>query len=154
MNILIVYGSKYGNTRRLAEVMGAAIGPPHTVRVVEERDAEDLFGVDVDLLIVGSPTQIHGLHLIGRRFLGNLRRRAFGGVAAAAFDTRLPGPVSRTGAASSGIAQRLEAAGCRLVVPPESFLVAASEGPLAEGEETRAGTWARSVVGAATLVAV
>ena len=75
-------------------------------------------------------------------------------MAAAAFDTRLPGPVSRTGAASSGIAHRLESAGCRLVVPPESFLVDASEGPIAEGEETRAGAWARTVVSAATPVAV
>lgn len=153
MNVLIVYASKFGNTRRLAELIGGSMRPEHLVRVVEQEAADDVFGMDVDLLVFGAPTQFHGLRLLGKRFLDDLHRHAYAGVAAAAFDTRLPGAVSLTGAASSGIAKRLEAAGCRLVVPPESFIVAESEGPLVDGEEARAIEWARVVAAAAAPVA-
>ena len=40
----------------------------------------------------------------------------------------------------------IQRAGLTLVVEPESFLVADFEGPLADREEMRAGTWARRVV--------
>ena len=33
MDIVIVYGSQYGNTERLARAMGAALAPEHAVRV-------------------------------------------------------------------------------------------------------------------------
>lgn len=153
MHVLIVYGSTFGTTRALAETIGAAMGPDHSVQVIDQTAAEDAFGMDVDLLLVGAPTQLHGFRLLGRRFLANLRRRAFADVAAAAFDTRMPGPVRRTGAASDVIARGLEAGGCRLVVPPESFIVVGREGPLAEGEEARAIAWARTVLAAASRVA-
>ena len=154
MNVLIVVGSRFGNTRRVADAMAAAMAPDHTVRVMDERAAEDEYGLEVDVLVVGAPTQMHGLRIIGRRFLDDLPRRAFEGVAAAAFDTRLPGPVGRTGSAATRIARRLESAGCRLVIPPESFLVQGFEGPLTEGEEARAGTWAQAVLAASAPMAV
>ena len=152
MDIVIVYGSQYGNTERLAQAMGASLAPEHTVRVLGVQEAATLEGTGVDLLVVGAPTQIHGLRLLVRPFLGKLRDHGFGDVAAAAFDTRLPGSVGKTGAASKGIADRLAHAGCRLVRPPESFLVADSEGPLAEGEEARGIAWIRDVAAAASPI--
>lgn len=66
-------------------------------------------------------------------------------VAAAAFDTRMGTPTEKNAATAEVIAARVQAAGCRLVVPPESFLVAGFTGPLVEGEEERAKTWAKGV---------
>jgi len=142
MNILIVVGSQFGNTKHLAQVIGSALEPRHTVRVVATKDARALTGEGVDLLLVGAPTQMFGRRLLVRSFLDGLRRQGFSGLAAAAFDTRMGTPTEKNAAAAEVIAGRLQAAGCRLVLPPESFLVAGFTGPLVDGEEERARTWA------------
>jgi flavodoxin len=146
MNVLVVYASQFGNTERLARVIGAALEPRHQVRFVRAKDARTLTGEGVDLLFVGAPTQMFGRRLLVRSFLDGLGRHGFGGVAAAAFDTRMGTPTQKNAAEAEVIAGRLQAAGCRLVVPPESFLVAGFTGPLVEGEEQRARTWALDVV--------
>lgn len=146
MDILIVYETQYGNTEHLARIMAESLEPDHSVRLVRTRDAKDLACVDVDLLLVGAPTHIHGWQLPGRDFLRDLENRGFSGVPAASFDTRLPGSKRRTGSAAGAIDHLLRSADLRVVVPGESFIVTGSEGPLAEGEEERARAWVRSVV--------
>lgn len=59
---------------------------------------------------------------------------------AASFDTRLSGIPALTGRASRGIARLLCGRGCRLVAPPESFLVT-SKNTLLPGEAERARAW-------------
>ena len=59
---------------------------------------------------------------------------------AAAFDTRMEGPVSFTRRASKGIAKRLTKHGCTLVVEPESFLVT-KDNHLEDHEDEHATTW-------------
>jgi hypothetical protein len=61
-------------------------------------------------------------------------------VLAASFDTRLNAIPALTGRASRGIARLLRGRGCRLVVPPESFLVS-SQNTLLAGEAARARAW-------------
>ena len=145
MNVLIVYGSQFGNTERIARTIGAALEARNSVQVIGARDARALAGNPVDLLVVGAPTQMFGRRLIVRSFLDGLKRHGFGDVAAAAFDTRMGTPTEKNAAASETIAARLTAAGCRLVAAPESFLVAGFTGPLVEGEEERARGWALHV---------
>jgi flavodoxin len=145
MNDLVVYASQFGNTERLARVIGSALEPRHGVRVVATKDARALTGEDVDLLLIGAPTQMFGRRLLVRSFLDGLTRHGFGGVAAAAFDTRMGTPTQKNAAEAEVIAGRLEAAGCRLMAPPESFLVAGFTGPLVAGEEQRATSWALAV---------
>ena len=152
MDILIVYGSQFGTTAHLARAMGDALAPDHRVHVLHARDAATIPGSEVDLLIVGAPTQMHGLRLLVRPFLATLAERGYHDVAAAAFDTRTSGPADRTGSAADGIARRLTSAGCRLVRPPVGFVVADWKGPLAETEEARATAWVRDVADAATPV--
>jgi flavodoxin len=152
MNVLVVYASQFGNTERLARAIGSALEPRHTVRVVATKDARSLTGDGVDLLLVGAPTQMFGRRLIVRSFLDGLKSHGFRGRAATAFDTRMGTPTQKNAAASETIAARLQAAGCQLVVPPESFLVAGFTGPLVEGEEQRAKTWALDVVERLTVV--
>jgi hypothetical protein len=69
---------------------------------------------------------------------------------AAAFDTRMEGPVAFTGRASKGIAKRLRHHGYDLVAEPESFVVT-KENHLVDEEIARARHWGEQL--AATLVA-
>ena len=123
------------------------------MRVVAAKDTRALTGDGVDLLVVGAPTQMFGRRLVVRAFLDGLKRHGFAGLAAAAFDTRMGTPTEKNAAAAEVIAGRLQAAGCRLTVTPESFLVAGFTGPLVEGEEERARTWASGVVEQLALTA-
>lgn len=143
MRILIVYASQYGNTQKLAQAMGRALAPDHDVRVLHAPAARTVTAEGVDLLIVGAPTQMRGLRLLAKPFLVGLEGRGFSGIAAAAFDTRMGGFVQTI--ASDVIARQLVGSGCELVAEPASFLVAGLDGPLVEGEEKRAASWARSV---------
>ena len=146
MNILVVYGTQFGNTEHVAAVIGTALEQRHSVRVVAARDARQLSAEGVDLLFVGAPTQMFGRRLLVRSFLDGLKRRGFTGVPAAAFDTRMGTPTEKNAAEAEVIADRLQAAGCHLIVAPESFLVRGFTGPLVEGEAERARTWAQAVV--------
>jgi flavodoxin I len=141
MKALVVYDSTYGNTEKIAQAIGEAIGG-QVLRVGEVNPA-DLKGFD--LLIVGSPT--HG----GRptpevQDLLKALGPALKGVNVAAFDTR---HVSKWtllfGYAAPRIARTLKRNGGKLLVPPEGFLVLGTEGPLKEGELERAAGWAKGI---------
>jgi flavodoxin len=151
VNILIVYGSQYGNTQRIAQEMARALTVDHDVLIAHAPAAQTTTADDIDLLIVGAPTQMRGHRNLADPFLAGLEERGFGGVATAAFDTRLPDLTQRTGAMV--IADRLERAGCRLVAPPTGFYVRGLDGPLADGEEARAARWAADVAAGAALTA-
>jgi len=162
MKAAIVYESSFGNTRRLAEAMGEALahhGADVTVCSVDER----LPRVDdLDLLVIGAPTHVHGLSSARSRQSAvehgaeepgpGIGVRGFFekhppllGVRAAAFDTRYDRPVFVVGSAARGIAKRLERAGAELVAPPESFFVDAKSSTLLFGELGRASTWAKQL---------
>ncbi len=153
MKAVVVYDSKFGNTehiaRAIAEELGA--GQPAMVVAAGDASAHDLEGVD--LLAIGGPTQGHGLSPALKAFLDGLPREAVRAIPTVTFDTRLTWPRFLSGSAAAACAKRLEKKGARLVVPPESFLVTASEGPLAEGELARAHTWAHEVRAKAGLPA-
>lgn len=148
MQVLVVYGSQYGNTQLVAQAIGAALSGEHDVRVVHADEARIPDDEHVDLLFVGAPTQMRGLRVLARSFLDSLDVRRMAGVAAAAFDTRMV-DVTADHVASDLIARRLRAVGCRTLVMPESFVVTGLRGPLAPGESDRAAAWARSVAAAA-----
>jgi flavodoxin len=165
MNALVLFESVYGNTRAVAEAIAEGLGGAEVVSVHDAGEPAD----DVELLVVGAPTHIHGLptkrsiqagadaasgdggaHVEPdatedpnmRAWLGSLPRGRHGRVAV--FDTRLDKPTWFTGAASRGIAKRLRQHGYD-VVATESFLVTGSEGPLEPGELDRARSWGREL---------
>jgi flavodoxin len=143
MNSLVVYESKFGNTHRVADIIGRALGSYGSAPVVDIESA-DAFKLDkVDLLVVGGPTQAHGMSPPMRAYLDALITKAGTGMRAAAFDTRLKGPGFLWGSAAKGIAEEFRRAGFLLVTPPESFLVEGMKEPqLVDGEATRAQGWA------------
>ena len=158
MRALVVYESMYGNSRAIAEAIAEGLGD---VEVLPVHEAAEL-DLDVELLVVGGPTHIHGLATTRSRqaaveaakdahvepgatkppglrvWLRDLQRGD--GAHAAAFDTRLDRSPLVTGVAARGIARRLRRHGYDLL-GCESFLVSDSEGPLEHGELDRAHIW-------------
>jgi flavodoxin len=138
MKALVVYDSRHGNTEKIAQAIGEAIGG-QVLRVGEVKPT-DLKGFD--LLIVGSPT--HG-GFPTPAIDGLLKAlSALEGLNVAAFDTRTKRTIF--GYAAPRIARRLEKSGGELRMPPEGFFVLGMEGPLVDGELARAAGWASGLL--------
>ena len=145
MNTLIIYDSTFGNTAQLAQAMADKLGEHGTVRIASANEAGMTEVKEIDLLLVGGPTQRHGLSPSMKTLLEGFPRRTFQGIHAGAFDTRYHMSAWKSGSASHGIASKLKRAGASLIVEPESFFVAEREGPLEEGELERAASWAEEI---------
>lgn len=145
MNTLIIYDSTFGNTAQIALAMANRLGEHGTVRTALANEAGLTEMKEIDLLIVGGPTQRHGVSPAMRTLLERLPRRSLRGVSAAAFDTRYHMAAWKSGSAAQRIASRLKRTGASLIMPPESFFVALREGPLEEGELERAARWAEGI---------
>lgn len=156
MKALVIYDSVFGNTERVARAIGAALGTPDEVTVLQVGafTPDALAGVEV--LFVGSPTRGFRPTPAISAFLAALAADALKGVKAAAFDTRIPLEliknrvfrwiVKQGGYADRLIAKALTARGPDLPIPSDGFIVLASEGPLQEGELERAAAWAQSIL--------
>lgn len=164
MRALVVYESMYGNTHTVAVEIAAGLATTHEVTVVPvTRAGRDLVAA-ADLIVAGCPTHMHGMPSVASRrsAVESARKQAdkltldpdadgpglrgwLAGldgdtVLAASFDTRLSGIPALTGRASRSSARLLRGRGCRLVVPPESFLVS-GQNVLLPGEAARARSW-------------
>src|SRR5437588_10250326 len=149
MKAVVVYDSQFGNTERVARAIAEQLGAEEPAAVLAAGAATERDLVGMDLLAVGGPTQGHGLSPALKAFRERIPPEAVRDVPTVTFDTRLPWPRFLSGSAAAASARRLVQKGARLLLPPESFLVTASEGPLAEGELEWATTWAHAVRAAA-----
>jgi flavodoxin len=145
---IVIYGSRSGNTERIAGVIAEALRAAGTVRLLAADEAPAVLDERVDLVVVGGPTEGHKMTEPVARFFDRLPPGAFAGTTAAAFDTRLRMPRWLSGSAAAGIGRRLRQAGARLVAPEESFFVT-KQPALEAGEVERAAVWAAAVAGAA-----
>ena len=161
MRSLVVYESWFGNTRRIAEEIAAALAQEGEVDLVTvDEPLPSLEGVD--LLVVGAPTHIHGLSSkrsregavdqgaagepgIGVRGWIDSLPNGVRGPRVAAFDTRANKPVLLVGSAARGISRRLRERGYLPAAKPQSFFVQGTPGPLEEGELERAADWGRTL---------
>lgn len=168
MRAVVIHESLFGNTAAVAEAIASGLRGSYEVSLVRARDATPEELGAADLVVVGAPTQGHGLpsmntrrNAVQREHMGSdfaapgvrellEQLHAGKGRLAAAFDTRLGWPLALSGAASKGIAKRLTGAGFTLVAPPESFIVAGTKGPMRDGELQRAAEWGRQLALTAT----
>jgi flavodoxin I len=147
MKALVIYDSVYGNTEKIARVIGEAIAGEVRVLRAGEANPSDLGSID--LLIVGAPTQGGRATPAVNQFLGRVAGTAVKGINVAAFDTRLSKRwVGVFGYAAGRIAKGLKKKGGSLVVPPEGFFVEGTKGPLQAGEPERAAAWAKGIASA------
>jgi flavodoxin len=147
VNSVVVYFSKFGHTRRIAERIAARLESAGDVRVInlEDLSPQDLTGVD--LVVMGTPTHRMNLPEAVRPALERLPKRILRGASVAAFDTsyKMSAFLSRFTAAKR-LAQKLRKLGGKRIVPPETFHVVGREGPLYEGEMERAERWAETIL--------
>ncbi|PSL57326.1 NAD(P)H dehydrogenase (quinone) [Saccharothrix carnea] len=160
---LVVFESMFGNTRTVAEAVGAGLAGGRQVDVVEVAAAPDVLPDDVDLLVVGAPTHAFSLSRASTRksasdqATGEIVSRGRGvrewldalapadrTVSAIAFDTKvkvgwLPG------SAAKAITKRLRRLRFTVAGAPVSFYVGGTPGPLLDGEVDRATAWARTI---------
>ena len=163
MKALVIYESMFGNTETIARAVAGGMADRFDVTVADVRTMPRAAGMDV--VVLGGPTHVFGMSRpttredaerqggsrdgvagVGvREWLDTAPRLP--GIAATAFDTKIGRPLA--GSAAGKAARRLRKLGCRLIVPPESFVVTGVDGPLAEGEQERARRWGEAVAAAA-----
>lgn len=170
MHIVIVYESSYGNTHVIAEAIGEGLGSAQEVQVVPVAQVTPEIVEWADLVVVGGPTHVHGMsrqqtrqaavdaaHKPGSALgldpdaEGPGLREWFGALGqvtkkAAAFDTRVEGPVLLTGRASKGISRLLRRHGFDEIAEPVSFLVT-KENDLVSGQQAAARQWGEMLTG-------
>ncbi|MEV4805279.1 flavodoxin domain-containing protein [Nonomuraea sp. NPDC049421] len=163
MRALVVYESMYGNTQQVARAVADGLATGMPAEVTEIGAAPAHVGDEVTLLVVGGPTHAFSMSRASTRdsaaqqATGPLVSKDQGvrewlaalstssaGLCAAAFDTRVAKP-RLPGSAARAITKRLRRVGVRVVVPPQSFYVTGTQGPLAAGELERARQWGESL---------
>lgn len=144
MNSLVIYASHKGNTRRVAERITAILAESGSAQMYSTDEAPDPIPAEVDLVVIGGPTEGHGMTPEIVALLERIERQGVRGRRMAAFDTRLWWPRFLSGSAGDSIAQRLRAAGAELVGPVGSFIVTMKP-ELQPGELERAATWAAAL---------
>ena len=156
MQAVLVCDSTFGNTARIAQAIASGLGERVPTRMVSASTATQAPFEPPDLLLVGGPTQRHGLSPALLTFLDGLPRGSLRGVRAATFDTRYHMTALLSGSAAGQAAGHLRRTGCRLVVSPESFFMERDVPPkgekrrhaleqLEEGELDRAVEWGRRI---------
>jgi hypothetical protein len=160
----------YGNTAAVGEAIAASLrGRGFTADAGLVSKVDPAGTADVDLLVVGGPTHVHGMsRRTTRKTAAEDEKNTFAeatlepglrewidqlpahaGQLAAAFDTRIDKPAIVTGSAAKGIGRRLERRGFELAAPPDSFFVS-TDNLLLAGELERAARWAIKVAERAT----
>ena len=158
LKALVVYDSEFGNTEKIGLAIRDALAAQMDVEALRVDTVRPEQLADVNLLIVGSPTQRFSPTPATTQFLKSIPARALEGVRVAAFDTRFTEQeidkirilaffVGIFGYAAKPIADLLVRKGGELVVAPEGFYVADTQGPLLEGELERAEEWTRRILG-------
>jgi flavodoxin len=146
MNSIVIYGSRHGNTRKVAEAIAGILREHGKVQVMSAEKAPAILPEPTDLLVIGGPTEGHRMTEAVAQFFHRLSKGALAGKAAAVFDTRLRWPVWLSGSAGSGIEKMLLRAGARVIAPEVSFFVSGNLPVLEPGELERAAAWAVSLV--------
>lgn len=162
MNVLVLFDTQYGNTEKIAHAIADALSSAASVRVQNARQAGSLDLEQVDLLIVGGPTQRQRMTASLKAILEAIPRRSLKGVEVAAFDTRYRMSELLTGSAAVRIGRLLKKAGARPTIPVESFFIERDVPPeggkrrhdieqLEPGELERAAEWACKIAATANM---
>jgi len=147
MNSLVIYFSKFGNTKLVAETIGEVLKGAGGVQII---NSDKLSAADfdkVDLVVMGSPTHKMNLPEAVRPLFDRLPRKLLKGKLFAAFDTsyRMSWWLNQF-TASKRLSPKLRKLGGKGIVPPQIFHVMEKKGPLYDGELDRAKEWAMLIL--------
>jgi flavodoxin len=149
---IVVYDTVYGNTEGVAQAIGKGIDGAKVVKVSEISPADVS---DIELLVVGAPTQKFRATTRIIDFIKLLPNETTSKLKVAAFDTRMDLKaikskvfrfiVKKGGFAAKPIDRLLRRKGAKSIADPEGFKVSGHEGPLKEGELERATEWGKKL---------
>ena len=132
---IIIYESKYGNTKLAAEAVAEGIkqnsGIEPAVIEIKEVNLEGL--AEFDAILIGSPNHMGNATRGIRKFIDGLGKINLEGKRAAVFDTYIGGDFEK---AVKKMEKRIseKAPGLSLVAPGLSIRVDGMKGPITEGE--------------------
>lgn len=149
MKILIIYDSLFGNTQKIAEIIGEKFSLVHESKVLKVTSISPNMLKEADVLIIGSPT--HGGRPTDpiKKFIRSFSKDILVNKKMATFDTSFPTKnmgffidniVKFFGNASYRMSNELIKKGVQ-VIDSKIFYVLGKEGPLQEGEVERAQHW-------------
>ncbi len=143
MKILIVYDTNFGNTQKVAYLIGEELKAKNDVKVTSIAGFKQTELEGVELLVMGSP--INGWRPTPkiRTFLSSFKNDQLKGIKIATFDTRVN--VFFHGDAARTMAKTLRESGAEQLVEPAGFFVQGNEGPLKEGELDKVKIWVQSI---------
>ncbi len=155
MKTLVVYDSYFGNTEKIAlSIAGVFMTNDHQLAYRADQAGESLPD-DLDLLIIGAPTQKFQATAGIKAFIGKLPKEQLRGLKIAVFDTRVSTDdvkaaflrflINLFGYAAPKLRKLLARKGAKPVGEPEGFYVKDTKGPLHEGELERSEKWARKI---------
>jgi flavorubredoxin len=133
--VIVVYDSKYGNTKLVAETITAGMrevkGTETVVSGVKEVDLNRI--PDYDAILLGSPNHIGGPTRGIKRFIDKLGKLPLEGKMFAVFDTYLGKDFEK---AVKKMEKRIrdKVPGAKLAAPGLSIRVQGMKGPISEGE--------------------
>jgi len=133
--VIVIYESKYGNTRlvaeKIAEGMREVSGTETVLNELKEVDKKQL--AQFDAILIGSPNHI-GRHTGGiKKFINEIGKLNLTGKAAAVFDTYLGKDFEK---AVKKMEKQIgeKAPGLKLLAPGLSVRVDGMKGPITQGE--------------------
>lgn len=141
MNGVIVYYSKWGNCKRIAESISRGLYETgHNVRLIEAKSHEgDLDNGVIEFILIGSPTR--GGHMASpiKKFIKRCMSDSWEGKTFAAFGTggKINAEQGKPQSATD-IQRLLSEMGLKPAVPAFKAKVVAAKGPLDDGEAARA----------------
>ncbi|QQG52789.1 MAG: flavodoxin domain-containing protein [Candidatus Falkowbacteria bacterium] len=153
MKVLIIFDSMYGNTEIIARDIAKAF-PQENMRLLNVKEVKVADLLDVQLLIVGSPTYGGRPKQETQTFLEMIPDAALTGKKVAAFDTRFLAAeqsfglrllMKTIGYAAPRILKILVAKGGEAISAPEGFIVQGKQGALKDGERERAALWGKNL---------
>jgi len=136
VKIIVVYESKYGNTKRVAETIIEGIrevqGAEAVLNELKEADLNKIG--EYDVILIGSPNHFGGPTKSVREFIDKLEKLNLDGRHFAVFDTYLGKGFFEK--AAKKIEKRIneKVPGLKQIGPMLSIAVQGSKGPIVEGE--------------------
>ena len=136
--VIVVYESKYGNTKLVAETIAAGMREVEGTETVVSRVKEvDLNRIpDYDVILVGCPNHIGRPTWGIKRFIGRLGKLPLEGKMFAVFDTYLTYLGKEFEKAVKKMESRIseKVPGLKMAAPGLSIRVEGMKGPVSEGE--------------------
>ena len=133
--VIIIYESKYGNTKLVAEAIAEGMREVSGVETVlsELREVELNRLTGFDAILVGTPNHMGGATRSISKLIGELGKLTLEGKLAAVFDTYI-GKDFEKAVKKMEKQIREKVSGLKLAAPGLSIKVAGMKGPISEGE--------------------